>query len=546
MPCELIIRLRNGASRSYALAQDSVTLGRSAVNNLHFEDEGLSRKHLLLEPRAEGWALSDCLSKNGTFLNGKRVTESQALRHGDRIHAGHLTIEFREQGQADSSSTPIEFEDRPSDSRLTTATNLAAATNRAVTSSADGDRVRRHMNALIRAGRELAARRPLTELFQIIVELLVDAVGAPRGVLMTVEGGNRVIRAITGHPPGEPFRVSRSVVERVLGKRESVMERDVSHSAIADQVTLHDQKVRSFIAAPLQTDQRVLGLIYLDSFELIHEFTNDDLDLLTVMANIAALHIEHARMAEVEEIEREVRRDLEQAAEIQRILLPGAPPKVDGLDVAGYSIPCRTIGGDYYDFVQRKDERVAVIIADVAGKGLPAALLMSNLQARVEMLFGDADDLADAVGRLNRMICCHVPVNRFVSFFVAVIHPKLGELRYCNAGHNPPLLVRAGESVDRLEVGGRLLGIDRQASYKHADLNLQAGDALVLFSDGVTEACRPDTDDDFGEQQVASIAAAARHAPAISILTAIGDRLTAWIGKADPADDITLVVVKKT
>jgi serine phosphatase RsbU (regulator of sigma subunit) len=524
-----MIKLRDGPYRCYPVIADRVTIGRSAVNDLHFEDEGLSRRHLVIERKDGRWLLIDAGARNGTFLNGDRVTSPKNLLHGDRISAGHLCIEFRDGYRADKCPTPIEFDDASTDSRISTATNLAAATARTLTSTGDIERARRHMSAMIRAGRELAERRPLAELFQIIIDLLIDAVEAPRGVLMTVED-DPAVRASTGYSVGEPFRINRYLMERVVHERESLMEREA---------------LPSCIAVPLQTDRRVLGLIYLESPDLHHEFTNDDLDLATVMANIAALHIEHARMADVEEVERQVRRDLEQAAEVQRFLLPARPPKVDGLDLAGYSIPCRTIGGDYYDFLTCPDGRIAIIVADVAGKGLPAAMLMSNLQARVEMLFQDSDNLAEAVGRLNRMIQPHCPDNRFISFFVAVIHPKGGEVRYCNAGHNPPLLLRADGTMQRLDVGGWLLGINPEGSYAHADLNLNKGDALVLFSDGVTEAWRPDSYDDFGEERVAAIAARARHTPAISILNAIGDELRAWIGDGDPADDITLVVATK-
>jgi serine phosphatase RsbU (regulator of sigma subunit) len=531
MTAALFIKLWDGPFRPYPIKSNPFTIGRSGVNDLHFDDEGLSRRHLVIERKDSRWLLTDAKSRNGTYLNGKPLAVTEVLRDRDRINAGHLVIEFREGYTVDPSPTPIEFEDSSTDVSISTATNLAAATDRTLTSSADIARARRLMDALLRAGRELAARRPLNELFQAIVDLLIDVVRAPRGVLLIVEDGDPVVRALTGHPRGEPFRTNRYILDRVIQNRESLMER---------------AELPSFIAVPLQTDRRVLGVIYLDSPDVFHEFTNDDLDLATVMANIAALHMENARVAEVEEIERQVRRDLEQAAEIQRILLPATSPKVDGLDLAGYSIPCHTIGGDYYDFLSCPDGHVAIIVADVAGHGLPAALLMSNLQARVGMVFDGPENLAGAVARLNQMICRNCPVNRFISFFVAVVCPQRGDIRYCNAGHNPPLLLRADGALQRLETGGGLLGIDPEGAYAHADLNMSSGDVLVLFSDGVTEAWRPDGTDDFGEHRVAVIAADMRHAPAITILNAIGDQLMAWIGKADPADDITLVVAKKT
>ena len=148
------------------------------------------------------------------------------------------------------------------------------------------------------------------------------------------------------------------------------------------------------IAVPLQTNDRVIGLIYVDSPHLIREFSREDLNLLTVMANVAAIRIEHARLNEIEEAERAMAKDMQQAALIQKALLPSKAPVVAGLDIAGKTTACRTVGGDYYDFLPFPDGRVAMLVGDVAGKGMPASLLMSSLQARVQVLFEEADDLA--------------------------------------------------------------------------------------------------------------------------------------------------------
>jgi serine phosphatase RsbU (regulator of sigma subunit) len=313
-----------------------------------------------------------------------------------------------------------------------------------------------------------------------------------------------------------------------------------------ERMSIVEQQIRSMVAVPLQTENRVIGLIYLDSPHFIHEFTNEDLSLLTVMANIAAIRIEHVRLAEVEQTERMLSRELAQAAEIQQGLLPASTPDLPGLELAGYNVPCHTVGGDYYDYIPCVDGRITVLVGDVAGKGMPAALLMSNLQARAQILFDDPTNLGAVVARLNRIICQNCPGNRFITFFVTVVDPKTGEMTWCNAGHNPPILIRASGEVEHLEGGGLILGIMPQAPYTHQTGTLNLGDVLVMFSDGVTEACQPGGDEEFGEERLAALASQLRTEPAEVAMRALIDTLTKWIGDAPAADDITLIVAKKT
>jgi phosphoserine phosphatase RsbU/P len=357
-----------------------------------------------------------------------------------------------------------------------------------------------------------------------------------------LEGEELVPRAARG----EGFRISGAVRDRVIKEKTSLLVRDARlDEAFAGRMSIVQQQIRSMLAVPLQTDDRVIGLIYLDSPHFVHEFTKDDLNLLTVMANVAAIRIEHTRLAEVEQAERILARDLEQAAVIQRGLLPVSAPVVPGLDLAGYNAPCRTVGGDYYDFLTYPDGRVAMLVGDVAGKGMPAALLMSSLQARVQVLFDDPVDLAALVTRLNRIITSNCPSNRFISFFFGVLDPKTGVLTYVNAGHNPPLLVHRTGDVEKLEGTGVILGILPVAKYEQRTCTLEPGDVVVLFSDGVTEACTPDTDEEFGEDRLAAALAELKDLPAQSIIESINQQVQEFTAGAPPADDITLVIAKR-
>jgi serine phosphatase RsbU (regulator of sigma subunit) len=286
-------------------------------------------------------------------------------------------------------------------------------------------------------------------------------------------------------------------------------------------------------------------MLYLDSRSFVRPFSPDDLNLLTVLANVAATRVEQERMRIVEESERRIQRDLTQAAEIQSLFLPRTAPRYAGLDVAGFNAACRTVGGDYYDFVPAPDGRLAVALGDVSGKGLPAALVMTSLQGMVQALAVQSDDLGNVMGALDRFVAARCPSNRFVSLFYALLDPASGGIVYCNAGHNPPLLVRADGSVERLAVCGTVLGILPEIGYSERRTSLEPGDALVVYSDGVTEATSPD-DEEFGDGRLAELLCTLRTKPAADIVVDVERAVSAWTHGAPPTDDLTLVVVRRT
>jgi len=277
----------------------------------------------------------------------------------------------------------------------------------------------------------------------------------------------------------------------------------------------------------------------------MRSFTTEDLNLLTVMANVAAIRIEHARLAEVEQQERLLAKELEQAAQIQKGLLPRSAPAVAGIDLSGNTSPCRTVGGDYYDFLPYQDGRVAMLVGDVAGKGMPAALLMSSLQARVQVLFESPDHMPANVGRLNRAVASNCPDNRFITFFICVIDPASGDVVYCNAGHNPPLVIHASGTVEKLTTGGIMLGIVPQALYQEGRAHLDPGDVIVLYSDGVTEATPPGVDEEFGEDRLAAVVRSHISDEPDAIIGAITGAVTEFTEGAPPADDITAVIARR-
>jgi serine phosphatase RsbU (regulator of sigma subunit)/pSer/pThr/pTyr-binding forkhead associated (FHA) protein len=542
---ELQILSPDGKSRVIELTGARITLGRSSAAELCFPDDtGLSRQHLAFERDGDGetWAINDLNSKNGTILNGAKVVERTILKSGDRVMAGHLILVY--DGATVHGPKPVVIFD-PGDgeehtSSSTVITNLEGVIQPDHTEG-DSGIAAAQVSALIRAGNELAGHRPLPELFRFILDLAIQAVKADRGILLTLEDGELVVRANRG----DGFRISSAVRDRVLNSGNSVLVRDTSiDDAFKARRSIVEQNIRTLMAVPLQTREQIIGIIYVDSPSLLREFTKDDLSVLTVMANVAAIRIEQTRFAEIEQARQLLARDLEQAAEIQKSFLPGVAPVVRGLDLGGHNAACRTVGGDYYDFFTYGQSRVAMVLGDVSGKGMPASLLMMGLQARVQVLIEEPKNLAEVMTKLNRITSANCPANRFISLFFCILDGDTGELTFCNAGHNPPLIIRADGSWAPIKGGGPVIGILPSIEYQEYKLKLDEGDTLVIYSDGVTEAADLQSEE-FEVERLAEAVAKSRHLPARTIVDVVNRAVAEFTGAAPQSDDITLIVARR-
>jgi phosphoserine phosphatase RsbU/P len=302
---------------------------------------------------------------------------------------------------------------------------------------------------------------------------------------------------------------------------------------------------------PLAIKDKLLGFISLGQKRSEEPYSGSDLSLLKSVASQTGLALENARLTAVvtEAVAHRERlnRELEIAREVQQRLFPQELPPVPGLDYAGMCRPAQGVGGDYYDFLQFSDGSFGIAIGDVSGKGISAALMMASLQAslRGQTLLG-ADDLAGVVARVNRLLYEVSSVNRYATFFFARYSPATRQLSYVNAGHNPPMLLR-GRSQDcklaRLDLGGAVIGLLRQVSYRQGSTTLDAGDLLVLFTDGITETMNP-ADEEWGEDRLLKAIEAGADVKASAIIGHIMNAADAFASGAKQHDDMTLVVLK--
>jgi len=397
---------------------------------------------------------------------------------------------------------------------------------------------------------ELINHRPYDELLDVIMDLVFEAMPAERGFLMLLEGDekemvHKAVRDLT-RSSGGAISLSRSIANLVIQDRQSVLTSDAQSDErfrMRESVVL--QGIRSAMCVPLWNNKEVIGLIYVDTVNSTKPFGPEELRLLTLLANIAAVKLENARLVE-NTIERErLEQELAQAADIQRRLLPESVPDLQGYEISGEADACRAVGGDYYDFVRMRSGRVAVVIGDVSGKGMAAALLMASMQAIFRTLADSEATPAELICSLNRHLIRSANPNKFASFFLGALDPASGSLLYVNAGHNPPVLIRVSGEVERLPAGGVVLGVFEDAPFEEQTVTLHPGDLLALYSDGVTEQTDA-TDDEFGEQRLITALKSNATLPAEAIHSAVLEALHGFSGETPQYDDATLVILKRT
>jgi sigma-B regulation protein RsbU (phosphoserine phosphatase) len=276
-------------------------------------------------------------------------------------------------------------------------------------------------------------------------------------------------------------------------------------------------------------------------------YTAGEKQVFSSSAEVFALLIENARLTGRALDQERLARDLELAAEVQRRLLPDEPPASDYCALTAFSLPARGVGGDYYDFLDLGDDRIGVALADISGKGIPAALLMSVVQASLRVISTEGEmPLSKLAARMNGFIYQSSDTNKYATFFYAQVEQHGRRLRYVNAGHNAPYLVRrcnGGADITELSAGGTVLGLFPDVQYEETILELHPGDLLVAFTDGVTEALNAEGEE-FGEQRLKDFLIRATGKTAEEISSSLVGSIREWIGDAEQHDDLTFLIAE--
>jgi predicted permease len=307
------------------------------------------------------------------------------------------------------------------------------------------------------------------------------------------------------------------------------------------------------LAVPLRTRNEILGVLLLGEGGRRAGFSAHERQVLRACADQFALMIENARLTDRVVEQETLRRDIALASDVQRRLLPDAPPRSECVEFAAASVPARRIGGDYYDFIELRDRAIGIALADVSGKGVAAALIMSVVQASLRIISSEGGIAPPRlVARMNEFVYRSTPASKYATFFYAQLDEQRRQLRYVNAGHNAPYLLRTGQrstsdsalpEIEQLSVGGIVVGMFPEMGYEEATVELYSGDILLIFTDGVPEAHNPESEE-FGEERLQQLLRQTAHLPADEISARISSEMKNWIRDAEQYDDLTFIVMK--
>ena len=295
------------------------------------------------------------------------------------------------------------------------------------------------------------------------------------------------------------------------------------------QVEEHLQSIESALE---KADQNTLGLC-----DVCHDYVETSRLEMDYTACICLDHLTGPERTRLEA-------DLELSQKVQRALLPNDVPSLATLEIAAFSQPAHIVGGDYFDFVRMRDGSHAIVIADVMGKGMSASLLMASLQASLRIIAPEASAPAEIAARLNHLFCNNIRLTKFVTFFIARYDEPTGRLTYCNAGHNPPLVLRGGTVVEQLLPTGAAIGLVEHADFTENEIVLRSGDIVLMYTDGVVESWNPGQEL-FGQDRLEKCLRESGALPAQRIIYALRNRLQSFTAAAPLTDDTTIVVIRR-
>lgn len=553
----------------YPMEVDEITIGRHPNCQIPVKDAGrVSRNHAQIIRQGDAYFIKDLLSRNGTYLNDQQLSnQMHPLKDGDRIRICDLEFRFRDPaketkspsasivslgGEAgdDSSLGRVLLEDDGiGDSSSTVMASLD------VVSGADGfvqvtPNLQARLNALMEITRALGKALALDAVLpKVLSSLFKIFLQADRGfVVLRGEDGSLVPRWTKARRPGqdETIRISRTIVRRVMESKEAILSHDVTKDERLDMSqSIADLRIRSMMCAPLlDSEGNPLGVLQVDTLDQRKRFQAEDLEVLITVAIQAGIAVHNAQLHEKALKQKELEQDLELAKEVQKAFLPQKRPQLPGYEFFDFYRPMIFVGGDYYDYITLPDGRTAVIVADVVGHGIAAAMMMAKVSAEAKFCLASESHPATAVTMLNNQLCA-VQVERFVTFVAVVLDPVKHEATIVNCGHMAPVWRRAGAVIEEPgdDLSGLPLGIMEDVKYRQTTITLEAGDMLAMYTDGINEAMNPKGQQYTIERIRAHVKGGGTQLQAIG--EAIVTEVLAHIGTGAQTDDMCLVLLHR-
>ncbi|MCC7335121.1 MAG: SpoIIE family protein phosphatase [Pirellulaceae bacterium] len=494
-----------GFGKRSDIAHLETVLGRHPDCHVIIEVGAVSRQHAKIHRVDDEFELEDLGSRNGTFLNGQLITAHTKLHDGDLIRICDVEFSFHREdesigllqssGDASSGSSfgVLMIDDggqRESSRAVSSKLDIRGSTlGTQLTTGADA-RLKAVLEISQSLGRAVRVEEVLPKVLDTLFKIFLQA---DRAFIVLREGEELIARWTKTRQADqqEAFRISRTVMREVMDSKEAIITLDASSDERFEMAnSISDFRIRSMVVAPLlDSDGEALGAIQMDTLDSKRHFEPRDLEILSGVAIQAGVAIEKAQMHEQLIQHQRVEQDLELARNVQRAFLPARYPDTSGYDFYHFYLPADQIGGDYYDYIELSDGRLAILVADVVGHGVAAAMLMAKLSAEVRFLLASEANAALAITKLNQRIA-DLGVEKFVTLLCLVLDPPTGNVEIVNAGHMPPLWLKVDGSIDEPgdEATGVPIGIIDGFEYDLATIEFAHGDRLILYTDGINEA----------------------------------------------------------
>jgi len=530
----------------HPLSEGIHLIGRADDAALKLVQPSVSRRHAEIAVNGTLATVRDLGSHNGTMLNGGKVTDPIPIRMGDVIEVANITFRVEGPGGAGASAGMSMFNESvtlvPSHELSWDDVRKDKADNRDLQSLL--------FRVLADAGDLLTIPRAPEDMFEPILDLVETALLEPERVfVLLLEKGHEepVTKAsrLKGNRPADSLALSRTMMRQVLDEKKSFLTSDpLNDPGFGGMMSMVSQGIRSAIAVPLFDNEDVIGLLYADDSRAGKRFSKDQLAAFTLLANVIAVAITHARYHELEKEKRLQDAQLSTASEILDNILPAKLPPCEGYDLIARLVPCFAVGGDLYDGVMMENGKYAFLIGDVVGKGLGAALLVSHILSWTRFMVDQQWDPHALIVKLNQQVFDCTDTVRFTTFFLGYLDPATGHVTYVNAGHNPPFVIRADGSVETLKPTGMPVGIIEESTYTTGEMVLNPGDLITLYSDGIPET-QDKEDEEYGEDNFEKLLVAERNNDLVGLFDKLQGELKQFRGDAPIGDDVTMVVLRR-
>jgi serine phosphatase RsbU (regulator of sigma subunit) len=412
----------------------------------------------------------------------------------------------------------------------------------------------REVNLIYRFSEKLASTLDLDRVAAVTLEQARQLIAATDGAVLLIEEGSERLQSVASFGGAYPPAGDAACCEGLFASIVSGGQGDIVNDVTVDPRHVPGvSAIASVICTPLRVTERVTGLIVLSSASPVH-YAAADLKLLNTLALQTASAIENARLFErtvqaARDRERlaALHKELEVASRIQRAIVPSQfPPFPDRADftIRASMTPARAVGGDFFDFFLIDHDHLGFVIADVSGKGVPSALFMAVCRTLIKATAESAASPDACLSRVNRVLASEGVASMYVTVFYGVLDTRTGRVTYCNAGHNPPFVMRAGGVIEALpQTGGTVVGLFEHSQYESGDLLLQPGDGLFTYTDGVTEACDLAGEEFMTARLQPCLANCAAH-PLDEVIATVTAEVSSFVGDAPQGDDITMLAVR--